>query len=121
MALSGDLGSGKTTFTQGLAQGLGVKERIVSPTFILMRQHEVKSEKGKVKSLYHIDLYRLEEGLEQEFKNLGIEDIWQKPENIVAIEWAEKVKDLLPDNTVWIRFEDLGGDRRKIEIDEVVY
>ncbi len=114
MALSGNLGSGKTTFVQGLARGLGIKQRIISPTFILMRQYEgVGGHGGK---FYHIDLYRLEDNIEQELRNLGIEEILGKAENIVAIEWAEKVKEILPDNTIWISFENLGDERRKITI-----
>lgn len=102
------MGSGKTTFIQGLAKGLGVKQRIISPTFILMR--------GYGGRFYHIDLYRLENNVEQELRNLGIEEIWGKRENIVAIEWAEKVKGMLPKSTIWINFEDLGGDKRRMTI-----
>lgn len=61
LALSGDLGAGKTTFVQGLAEGLGIDERIMSPTFLLMREHGIKFG-GK---LYHVDLYRLESNVEQ--------------------------------------------------------
>lgn len=114
MALSGNLGSGKTTFIQGLAKCLGVKQRIISPTFILMREYECGGVGGHGGRLYHIDLYRLENNMEQELRNLGIEEIWGRGENVVAIEWAEKVKRLLPVNAVWIKFENLGDDRRKI-------
>ncbi|HEX6977605.1 MAG TPA: tRNA (adenosine(37)-N6)-threonylcarbamoyltransferase complex ATPase subunit type 1 TsaE [Patescibacteria group bacterium] len=114
LALTGDLGSGKTTFIQGLAQGLGVKGRIVSPTFILMRTYELAHEKN----FYHIDLYRLEGNLESEIENLGIPDVWEKEDNITAIEWAEKIKDILPKNVTWIKFENIGGEKRKITINE---
>lgn len=117
MALSGNLGSGKTTFIQGLAKGLGIKQRIISPTFILLREYvlkNVKTKKRKNRNFYHIDLYRLENNVEEELRNLGIEEVWGKRENIVAIEWAEKVKRMLPKSTTWINFEDLGDDRRKI-------
>lgn len=112
LALVGDLGSGKTTFIQGLAEGLRAKTRIISPTFILMRTYELPEEKA----FYHIDLYRIEHNLESEIGNLGIPDIWGKKDNIVAIEWAEKIKDLLPENVTWIKFENLGEDERKITI-----
>ncbi len=111
LALVGDLGAGKTTFVQGLAQGLGIKNRIISPTFILMRNYQGK------KNLYHIDLYRLEENVKNEVKNLGIEEIWDKPQNIVVIEWAEKLpKSFYPPNTTWIEFENVGEEERRIEI-----
>ena len=106
LALTGELGSGKTTFVQGFAKGLGIKQRIISPTFILMRKYG--------NNFYHIDLYRLEENIENEVKNLGVEDIWKDPKNIVIIEWAEKIKKIIPKNVKWIRFENLGTDNRKI-------
>ena len=110
-ALEGELGSGKTTFVQGFAEGLGVSGRIISPTFILMRKYGA----GET-DFYHIDLYRLEGNIEAEVINLGLNDIWQKPESIVVIEWAEKIKKMIPGNAKWIKFENLGGERRKIMI-----
>lgn len=110
-ALSGELGSGKTTFVQGFAEGLGVKARIISPTFILMRKYGVGD-----KNFYHTDLYRLEGNIDNEVINLGLGDVWAKPENIVVIEWAEKIEKMIPKVAKWIKFEDLGGDRRKIII-----
>ncbi len=108
LALSGELGSGKTTFVQGFAEGLGVKARIISPTFILMRKYG--------KNFYHIDLYRLQENIENEVKNLGIEDVWSNPRNIVVIEWAEKIRNLIPKSAIWIKFENLGENERKLTI-----
>lgn len=78
----GDLGAGKTTLIQGIARGLGIKRRIISPTFIIVRQY------GK---LFHIDLYRVDDP-----KNLGLEELWQDPTNILLIEWPEKIEALLP-------------------------
>ncbi|MDO8503324.1 MAG: tRNA (adenosine(37)-N6)-threonylcarbamoyltransferase complex ATPase subunit type 1 TsaE [bacterium] len=116
LALTGDLGSGKTTFVQGLALGLGITQRITSPTFILLREYDMKrkGESGKGQRLYHVDLYRLEGNLEPEVKNLGLEDIWDKEENIVVIEWAEKIAPFLPKTTKFIKFERLSEGRRKI-------
>lgn len=108
VALVGDLGNGKTTFVQGLARGIGIKDRIISPTFILRRDYQAK------KKLCHIDLYRIEEGVEREFRNLGVEEFFGNQDTIVVIEWAEKIKSLLPKSTVWISFENKGGDERKI-------
>src|SRR5258708_2304483 len=73
-ALVGDLGAGKTTFLQGFAEGLGIKNKIVSPTFILMREYG---------HFYHLDLYRFEGDVEKEVENLGLLDIWKDPKNVV--------------------------------------
>ena len=118
LALTGELGSGKTTFVQGLAEGLGIKQRIISPTFILVRKYEIpiSNIQYQISNFYHIDLYRLEENVEAEVRNLGLEEIWQNPENIVVIEWAEKIKSMIPKKAIWIRFENLGVDERKITI-----
>lgn len=102
IALTGELGAGKTTFTQGFAEGLGIKEKIISPTFVLIRQHE---------NFFHIDLYRLEN-----FSHLGLEEIINNPGNIVLIEWAEKAKSLLPKNTVYISLKNLGENKREITL-----
>ncbi len=108
IALIGELGSGKTTFAQGFAAGLGIKEKIISPTFVLIRQHRIpKTEK----TLYHIDLYRLED-----FTELGLKDLMEDPNNIVLIEWAEKIKDQLPQNTTYIKFKTLSETKREIKI-----
>lgn len=103
----GDLGAGKTTFVQGLAQGLGIKAKIISPTFILMRHYG---------NLYHLDLYRLEDDVWGEVVNLGAPDFWEKNGNIFVIEWAEKIKDHLPKETIWINFEQISDSERKINI-----
>lgn len=107
VGLVGELGSGKTTFVQGFAEGLGIKEKIISPTFILIRQHKIPKTK---KMLYHIDLYRLD------FGDLGLKEIIDNPTNTVLIEWAEKIKSLLPKETVWINFEQVDEHQRKITI-----
>lgn len=99
-ALSGGLGAGKTIFVQGFAQGLGIKEKIISPTFVLIRQHPLPHTK---KTLYHIDLYRLEDI--PNIKELGLEDLWSNPQNYVLIEWAEKITNFLPKDAVQINFE----------------
>lgn len=113
IALTGDLGSGKTTFVQGFVKGLGVRKRIISPTFILMRTYKAK----KKNTLYHLDLYRIESNFEKEIENLGVKDFWKEEKNILIIEWAEKIKNLLPDDTIWIKFEYLSDDKRKIIIE----
>lgn len=108
LALVGELGSGKTTFVQGLAQGLGIKKRVLSPTFILMRSYE-----GKM-TLFHIDLYRI--NTIEEVEILGLEEIWSQENTVVVIEWAEKVKTILPKNTTWIYFEYKDENKRCLTI-----
>ena len=109
IALSGDLGTGKTTFTQGFAKGLGIKDKIISPTFVLTRQHRLPNFS---RMLYHLDLYRLEEIAS--IKNIGIEEMIADPLNIILIEWAEKARDLLPPETIWIYFKSLDENTREI-------
>lgn len=118
LALVGDLGSGKTTFTQGLSDGLGI-ERVNSPTFILMRKYQTGNRQQAVvnKNLYHVDLYRLENNIKQELFNLGVTYLWGKKENIFIIEWADRAdKSVFPDNTIWINFETVSDQERKITI-----
>ena len=111
IALSGSLGAGKTTFTQGFAKGLGVKGRIISPTFVLIRSHHIPKSH---KVFSHIDLYRLES--EKDFAALGLKELLNDPNNIILIEWADKIKDLLPQNATWINFESENETHRKITI-----
>lgn len=112
IALTGELGAGKTTFVQGFAQGLGIGDKIISPTFILIRHHKIPKTK---KTLYHIDLYRLQNP--QDLTGLGLAEILSNPENIVLIEWAEKAKKLLPKNATKINIERLRENKRLITID----
>jgi len=118
LALKGELGSGKTTFVQGLAKGLGIAGRIISPTFIIIRKYPIKGmdPKSSLKAFYHVDLYRLEGDLDKEILNLGFPYLWSEPQNVMVIEWAEKVEKLIPSGATWITFEDMGKDSRKIEI-----
>lgn len=111
IALSGPLGAGKTTFTQGFASGLGIKERLISPTFILMRQYQIPSSKRR---LFHIDLYRFE--VIDQIEALGLEEIFSNPQSIVLIEWAEKLGKNLPKNTVYIQITILSDNRREIQV-----
>lgn len=118
LGLTGELGSGKTTFTQGFAQGMGVEKRVISPTYILIREYELEG--NRFNTLFHIDLYRLQEDVQKEAKELGIFDIWEKPGNIVIIEWAEKIADIMPDSAYRIDFETLDNKERKIVINKEI-
>ena len=97
LLLSGELGAGKTSLVKGIAKGLGVKHDITSPTFTLLNIYEVKSQKSKVKSLVHIDTYRLKE--EKELLEIGVEDYLGEPNTICIIEWPEKIMSLLKNKT----------------------
>jgi len=88
VTLAGNLGVGKTTFIQGFAKGLGLRSRITSPTFVIMKRYVLK--KGKYRNLFHLDAYRMS-GME-DLLPLGITDILSEPHNIVLIEWAANVK-----------------------------
>lgn len=116
LALYGNLGSGKTTFVQGLAKGLGIKNKIISPTFIIVRKYEISNNLTiqQFNNFYHIDLYRV--GDEKEVEGLGLQEILNDPSNIAAIEWPEKIEGFLPKKRVNIRFEYLNDDKRKIKI-----
>ena len=106
LAMKGDLGSGKTTFLQGFAKGLGIKEKITSPTFVIMK---------KFKTFYHFDCYRAERA--KDILDLGFKEIINNPKNIVAIEWADKIKRILPKSSVWINFKFVDKNKRKIMIE----
>ena len=98
LALSGDLGSGKTIFTKGLARGLQIKKTITSPTFNIFKPYPL----AKGKTLYHFDLYRISKP--RELLELGLPEILKNKKNISVIEWPERAKKLFPKKTVWINF-----------------
>ena len=105
LALSGNLGSGKTTFAQGLGKYLKIKGRINSPTFVVMKRFG---------NFYHFDCYRLEKP--EEVLELGWEEIIADPKNIVAIEWPEKIKKFLPKQTHFLKFKFINETQREIKI-----
>ena len=97
IALIGDLGSGKTTFSQGFAKGLGIDQHVGSPTFKLVSEYV-----GFNLKLYHVDCYRLNNI--EEFLNLGGENLLLPEKGITLIEWANIIHDLLPQDTIEIKF-----------------
>jgi tRNA threonylcarbamoyladenosine biosynthesis protein TsaE len=99
IGLIGDLGAGKTVFAKGLAAGLGVKQKINSPTFVLMRVYPVK--KVKIKNFIHIDAYRLKSAAD--LAAIGAKEYFSDPSSIVLIEWADRIK-ALPKNKIIISF-----------------
>lgn len=110
VCLMGDLGSGKTTFAQGFAKGLGIKEKILSPTFVILKKFKVQNQNFKF--FYHIDCYRLKN--EKDLLVLGFKEIISNPKNIVLIEWPEKIKKILPKNAIIIYFKFIAEHKRKI-------
>jgi tRNA threonylcarbamoyladenosine biosynthesis protein TsaE len=106
--LMGEMGAGKTTFSKGLISGLDAaeEEEITSPTFTLVHQY------GKV---FHIDLYRIEPG--RDFETLGLDDVYDQ-NAVILVEWGEKAAGRFPGPRWEIHFEDLGGDRRRINLKE---
>lgn len=114
IALYGDLGSGKTTFVQGLTKGLGVNKRIISPTFMILRTYNIKNTKKKLKMFYHADLYRIRD--QKDSEELGLKEIMNNSQNVIAIEWAEKIKSLLPKKRWEIYFDYLSESKRRIKL-----
>jgi len=114
VALFGELGTGKTTFTQYVAEVLGIKERVLSPTFILERIYKLDGIKN-FDNFIHIDAYRLDNA--EDLDPLGWADILKNPKNIIFIEWADKVENILPKDVIKIRLKHEGGDNRYITID----
>ncbi len=101
IGLTGELGTGKTNFIQGFAKELKIRERLTSPTFVIVRNYNLKLK--NYKNLFHVDAYRLKNI--KETKILNFEPIIENPENIILIEWAERIKKILPKETIWINFE----------------
>ncbi len=105
LALSGNLGSGKTIFAQGFLRALGVQEKITSPTFILMQRFPLsvggRQSVGGFTNAWHIDCYRAEK---KDFLKLGIKKILRDKKNILVIEWAEKIAKLLPPDSFTLHF-----------------
>lgn len=129
LCLYGDLGSGKTTFLQGFANCLGVKEKILSPTFVIYKKFLIFNKLSAIRKnndrsfyakrcfhyFYHVDAYRLKN--EKDAKELGLEEILKNLENIVAIEWPEKIKKILPKTAVKINFKFISENKRAINIE----
>lgn len=118
LALYGNLGSGKTTFIQGLARGLGIEKRILSPTFVFIRSYDINDKRfatrDKPSHFHHVDLYRLDS--EKDVEAVGLSEILNDKNSIVAIEWPEKIESLLPQSTIKIKLDQISEDKRKISI-----
>lgn len=113
LALCGDLGAGKTKFLQGLAKGLGIKGRVNSPTFNILKLYKINGNKN-VKAFCHIDAYRLHS--EKDLISLGVEEFFKDKKTVTAIEWAEKVKKIWPKNAIIIEIKHLNENSREIRV-----
>ena len=111
VCLQGDLGSGKTCLTQGIARGLGVKPAVTSPTFIIINEYVLP---GPARRLRHIDLYRVESM--GEARALGLEDYFYA-DSICVVEWAERVLELLPPERLWIVLRHRSETERELALD----
>lgn len=111
--LEGDLGTGKTVFTQGFASGLGVEGPVNSPTFTILQQYE----DGRL-PLYHFDVYRI--GGVEEMEEIGYEECFYG-QGVCLVEWPSLVREILPEEALWIYIEkdlEKGFDYRKITVEE---
>lgn len=107
IGLIGELGAGKTTFTKAIAKTLGVSKRLTSPTFVLMKIYEAKND--SIKNLVHIDAYRLK--TTGDLLAIGAEEYLERPDTITIIEWADRIKNILPKKTKLIKITTQEKDR----------
>ncbi|MBI2594842.1 MAG: tRNA (adenosine(37)-N6)-threonylcarbamoyltransferase complex ATPase subunit type 1 TsaE [Candidatus Colwellbacteria bacterium] len=114
IALRGELGSGKTTFIKGFADGLGISDDVLSPTFLILKQFSLIGGAEHYKNLYHLDAYRLKNA--DELLDLGFEDLIKEPKNLIIIEWADKIQKLIPRGAIWIKFKNPGKNKRIINL-----
>jgi tRNA threonylcarbamoyl adenosine modification protein (Sua5/YciO/YrdC/YwlC family)/tRNA threonylcarbamoyl adenosine modification protein YjeE len=110
IALHGDLGSGKTVFAQGVGYGLGITQKITSPTFLIIKQYPVQNH--QVTMMYHADLYRT--GDIREIREIGLLDMMSEQNCVTVIEWPEKMAELLPEKTIHKTFLYDGEDNRLV-------
>lgn len=127
ICLTGELGSGKTTFAQGILRGLGAKGPYTSPTFLVMKKYRIthntkhttqhkkmlRATSYKLCDAYHIDAYRVGP---KDVLNLGWKEIIAGKNNVVIVEWAEKIRRIILKRAVWVKFEHKGEDKRRIVV-----
>jgi len=130
ICLTGDLGTGKTTFTQGFLKGLGVKGPYTSPTFLIMKQYQkeipnskkqitnkfkIQNSKFKIINVYHIDAYRVKA---KDILEMGWEEMLKDNPptggNIIIIEWADRIRKIIPPDALWIRFKWISENKREV-------
>lgn len=109
ICLEGDLGTGKTTFAQGFLKKLGTKGPYTSPTFLILKNY--KSGKHKNFNIYHIDAYRVNA---KDIFNLGWKEMVAEKKNIIIIEWADRIRKIIPRGAIWIKFQWISINKRKV-------
>ena len=114
LALSGELGGGKTRFVQGVAHGLGITKRITSPTFVIRKDYLVRSRKTPFRLFVHLDFYRLSRT--RDLWGLGLRETFKRSDVLVAVEWAERIKNIIPSYAIKVTFQRLEEHERKIII-----
>lgn len=109
VSLEGELGAGKTIFTQGFAKGLGIKEVPRSPTFVIMRVYSIS--KSDFDRFIHIDAYRIGQ---KDLKVLGWNEFVKNKKNIILIEWGDRIRKILPKNSLRIVFKHIGHHKHRL-------
>ena len=111
LTLQGDLGAGKTTLTQEISKQLGIKDKVISPTFVIMKKYEVLDK--KFKNLIHIDSYRFEKS--DEIFKLGWKEMTNNKDNLIILEWPENVIEFIPENVLKIKISHIDESNRELE------
>jgi tRNA threonylcarbamoyladenosine biosynthesis protein TsaE len=123
LGLYGNLGGGKTTFLQGFAKGLGIEDKVLSPTFVILKHFKITKKTTTTQGVlqlpttnftdfYHIDCYRLKDS--KDILELDFKKIISDPKNIIAVEWPEKIKEVLPKDTIKLNFEFIDKNEREV-------
>lgn len=112
IALFGDLGSGKTTFVQGVAQGLGITQRVVSPTFLILKTYRLRKKRHDIEIFYHVDLYRTETS--SDIDSLGLLELLHAKDTVIIIEWPEKLGSALSEKIKKVHFSYISETERSI-------
>lgn len=116
LCLQGDLGAGKTTFVQGLLEGLGAARPYISPTFVIMKQYDLPTRSATgVERIYHADAYRVET---KDFETLGFAEWCTDPQGITILEWPERIQNLLPEKRITITLRSISENEREITFEE---
>jgi tRNA threonylcarbamoyladenosine biosynthesis protein TsaE len=113
LCLQGQLAAGKTTFTQGLGEFFGI-EKMTSPTYTIVHQYPIAFPESKIKTFYHVDLYRLKNYWE--IKAFDLAELWDDKSNLIVVEWPERLENYLPKSRYEINFKIIGPDSREITI-----
>ncbi|PKM91211.1 tRNA (adenosine(37)-N6)-threonylcarbamoyltransferase complex ATPase subunit type 1 TsaE [Candidatus Falkowbacteria bacterium HGW-Falkowbacteria-1] len=111
-SLTGNLGTGKTLLSKGIAKGLNIKKNVSSPTFIILNIYKTKTKEKKIKKFIHIDAYRLSS--KRDLENIGFFDFLNDEENVIVIEWGNKIKKFLPQKAKIIKIKTLSENSREL-------